>query len=164
MAQITKDQTRKLRTLAAARFGACSCPRGQTRRAGDCDYHDWLEAQFGVQSTLALTTTQAARAIDALEGRPVRPPRAQRAASRGRYPVPGTPGMITQAQADALAALEDKLGWPAPYPSAQLRAMIGRQLRRPAHVHVPVHGLANRQASSVIVALSRLLRDRRASA
>lgn len=173
MPGITKAQTRKLRTVASKTHGNCDCRRPTGSTPGySCDYHRWLAEEFDVASTRDLTFAQAGRAIDLLEGK--KPKRARDRAPepwRGAYPVPGAKGMITQAQADEVARLEVTLGWDAPpegarragLTSKQLQKMIGRQLGRPSNVHVPIHGLANRQASSLITGLKRLLdynRDR----
>lgn len=171
---VTKSQIRKLRTVASARFGACDCRRPTGSSPGHvCDYHQWLEAEFDVVSTKALTVGQAARAIDALEGKPVRPSRARTAAdTQGRYAVPGRDGMVTQPQADEVARLEAALGWPEPpagarragYTSTQLQKMIARQTGRPANVHVPIHGLNRHQATTLITGLRRLLDHNRQTA
>lgn len=167
--RITKDQTRKLRTVASKHFGDCDCRR--PTGSGDgyvCDYHRWLNEEFSVASTLALTFYQAGRAIDLLDGQKTSTPKAPKVAPdeadnapawRGRYDVPGTPGMVTPAQANAIARLEDALGWTGQ--PDRLQGMIRRQLGRPSNVHVPVHGLANRQASSLITGLQRLVDHQR---
>ena len=168
MSHITKPQTKKLRTLASKRFGDCDCRRATGSSAGYvCDYHRWLAEEFEVASTLALSFAQAGRAIDLLEGK--KPKRAARDRSpqpwRGRYPVPGAPDRVTQAQADEVARLEDALGYAAPPPGAcrqgltsgPLQKLIGRQLGRPSNVHVPIHGLSREQATSLITGLRRLL-------
>lgn len=170
MATITKAQTKKLRTVASIRFGGCDCRRPSGSSPGyACDYHRWLQEGFGVASTRDLSATQAARAIDRLEGKKTQKARRAKDASAGRYPVPDAPEMVTQAQADEIARVEERLRWSVPPPdlcreghtSPQLQKMIRRQLGRPASIHTPVRGLANRQASTLITGLRRLLTHNR---
>ena len=164
MSTITKGQTRKLRTVASKRFGSCDCRRATgTTPAYSCDYHRWLLEEFDVASTRGLSFAQAGRAIDLLEGK--RPKKTQENGPepwRGTYPVPGAKGHVTQAQADEIARLELRLGW-AGTPD-RLQGMIRRQLGRPASVTTPVANLANRQASSLITGMKRLLQSNRARA
>ena len=76
--------------------------------------------------------------------------------------MPGAKGRVSQAQADEIARLELRLGW-AESPD-RLQGMIRRQLGRPASVSTPVANLANRQASSLITGMTRLLSSKRAEA
>ncbi len=163
---ITKDQTRVLRTLAARTLGACECARSG-REPGQCDYHDWLFDGFGVASTLSLSFAQADRAIAHLKG--LAPPREgtpapRRTAPPSRYAVAGATGMVTQAQADRLASLEDQLGWQPETPgapSSRLQGMARRQQRLLPNVAVLVAGLTRKNATSLITGLDRLLSHNR---
>lgn len=151
---LTKGQIKMIRTLASKRFGPCDCSPGR-----GCDYHGWLERTFdGVTSTKDLSFAQAGRAIDALADRDVQRRRNPVKADtpwKGRYTVPGAEGMITQTQADEVARLEHELGWHG-QPN-RLQGMIRRQLGRPDNVTTSLPALANRQASSLITALRRVL-------
>lgn len=166
---ITKDQTRVLRTLAARTLGACSCPKNRTERAvGQCDFHDWLADGFGVASTLSLSFAQADRAIAHLKGlAPERTAVAPRRTTPPRYTVPVAAGMITQAQATRLGEIEDQLGWLCErpgVPSPRLQDMARRQFGLPANTSILLSALRNRQASSLITGLSRLLDHQRRTA
>ena len=164
MSTITKSQIKKLRTVASKGFGSCDCRRPTGTTPGYvCDYHRWLGEQFDVASTRELTFAQAGRAIDLLQGkRPKKTTQNGAEPWRGTYPVPGAKGRVSQAQADEIARLELRLGW-AESPD-RLQGMIRRQLGRPASVSTPVANLANRQASSLITGMKRLLKSNRENA
>ena len=174
MGRITGPQIKLLRTLASKRFGNCSCPKNgpERERAWEsarhliCDFHQWLGGECGVRSTRQLTSSKASRAIDALMGKKPAPKRKGHAAKpwRGRYPVVDADGMVTTTQADEVARLEHLLGWyggTAPVPSQALQTMTQRQLGRPSNVVVPIAALSNRQASTLITGLRRLLEHNR---
>jgi hypothetical protein len=155
MPKITPAQLKKLRTVAGKRFAPCRCRRPAADPS--CEYHAWLMDAFGVASTRDLDHVQTQQAIDALEGRKARPPRSRTSDQpwRGRYAAVGTKGTATQAQLDEVARLEHELGWTERRDA--LQSMIRRQLGRPSSVYTPPHLLANRQASSLVTGMKRLL-------
>lgn len=160
MPKITPGQIKKLRTVAGKRFAPCRCRRPAVDAS--CEYHGWLMDAFGVTSTRDLDHVQTQQAIDALEGKKARPPRSASNKDqpwRGRYAATGTDGNATQAQLDEIARIEEALGWNAHRDA--LQSMIRRQLGRPASVFTPPHLLANRQASSLVTGMKRLLAHNR---
>lgn len=73
-----------------------------------------------------LSPTEWAREADADPAAHRRAARRRKGQTNGRYPVPGTDGHLTQAQADYLAHLEDLLDWTDD--SSRLLGFIERQL------------------------------------